>query len=57
MAAVAPGSGAPSLRHWKVGEPVAATVKVAVLPALTVWLAGWVVNVGSARAPAVRTML
>ena len=26
-----------------VGEPVAAAVKVAVWPALTVWLTGWVV--------------
>ena len=30
-----------------VGEPDAAAVKVAVWPAVTVWLAGWVVIVGS----------
>src|SRR6267154_1018654 len=33
-----------------VGEPVAAAVKVAVWPAVTVWLAGWVVIVGSVGA-------
>jgi hypothetical protein len=31
-----------------VGEPVTAAVKVAVWPAVTVWLAGWVVIVGYA---------
>src|SRR5882672_7279422 len=30
-----------------VGEPVAAAVKVAVWPAVTVWFVGWVVIVGS----------
>ena len=30
-----------------VGLPLAAAVKVAVWPAVTVWLAGWVVTVGA----------
>ena len=38
--------------HWYVGTglPVAATVKVAFCPAVTVWLVGCVVIVGDARA-------
>ena len=31
-----------------VGVPLAATVKVAALPAFTIWLAGWVVIKGAA---------
>src|SRR5258708_8641167 len=33
-----------------VGEPVAAAVKVAVWPAITIWLAGWFVIVGGVSA-------
>ena len=33
-----------------VGLPLAAAVKVAVCPAVTVWLAGWVVTIGAVRA-------
>ena len=35
--------------HWYVGVgvPLAATVKVAFWPAVTVWLVGWVVIVGA----------
>ena len=47
-AAVAPLMLTPALRHWKVGEPGAAKVKVAAVPGQTVWEAGWVVMTGAA---------
>ena len=35
--------------HWTVGAgvPAAAAVKLAVWPAVTVWLAGWVATAGA----------
>ena len=39
----------PPFFHWKVGAgvPLAAAVKVTLLPAFTVWLTGWVVIAGA----------
>ena len=45
-AAVAPVMSTPALRHWKVGEPVAAMVKVVGVPAQAEREAGWVVMAG-----------
>ena len=46
---VAPLIAAPFLLHWYVNGavPVAATVKEAVFPAITVWLTGWVEIAGA----------
>lgn len=45
---MAPAIAIPPLDHWYVSGavPVATTLKVAVCPTATVWLAGWVVIVG-----------
>ena len=39
-ALLAPVMAVPFLRHWKVGEPLAATVRVAVPPTAALTLAG-----------------
>jgi len=48
VADVAPLMAVPFFRHWYVrgAEPLAPTLKVAVAPAFTVALAGWVVMAG-----------
>ena len=48
-AEVAPLMLTPPLRHWKVGEPEAATVKVVEEPAHATREAGWVVMTGWLR--------
>jgi hypothetical protein len=49
---VAPPIAAPFLLHWYVmgAVPLAVTVKEAVFPAITVWLAGCVVIAGATEA-------
>ena len=51
-ALVAPPMLVPFFRHWKVGvgEPLAATVKVTEVPAVTVWLTGCIVITGALTA-------
>ena len=45
--------------HWTVGvgEPLAAALKLAVCPAVTVWLAGWLVTTGGVLTVKVAALL